>query len=194
MKSTRGPRLRRGSNPHKIMKHLALGGGVLLISLVAPAGGALLVRDLLKGYLRRKSFERKRFLNYLKNLQARDMVDYRESQDGEVKITLTKQGERKVLAYQLDEMKLKKPQRWDKRWRLIMFDIPSGNKQARDAFRRKLRNLEFYPLQKSVYLTPYPCENEIDFLASIFNVRRHILVLYVDHFEGEEKLKHHFSL
>lgn len=75
-----------------------------------------------------------------------------------------------------------------------MFDIPHNHRTARDALRKKLLDLKFYPLQKSVFITPYPCEDEVDFIASIFDIRKYILILYVVYFEGEEKLKHHFNI
>ena len=186
--------IRKNSRPYKILKNLGIGTGVLIISTISPLAGSQIVKGLIKEYFRRKNFERYRFLNDLKNLQKRDLIDYQELDNNKIKIVLTKQGKEKMLMYQIDEMKLKKPPNWDKKWRLIMFDIPHQYKKARDVFRLKLKNLEFYPIQKSVFITPYPCENEIDFLASVFDIRRFILVLYVSRFEGEEKLKHHFKI
>jgi DNA-binding transcriptional regulator PaaX len=91
-------------------------------------------------------------------------------------------------------MKLKRPAKWNGKWRLVMFDIPHGYKRARDAFRQKLKRLEFYPIQKSVFITPYPCEDEIDFLASVFDIRKHVILMNIADFEGEEKLKRHFRI
>jgi DNA-binding transcriptional regulator PaaX len=187
-------KLRRDSRPYKILKYLALGAGFLVISTASPYGGALAVRGLIKEYFHKRGFEKYRFLNDLKNLQKRELIDYQDLGDGKIKITITKKGQQKTLVYSIDELKIKKPNRWDKKWRLVMFDIPHNYKKARDAFRAKLRNLDFYPLQKSVFLTPYPCEDELEFLASVFDIRKYILILYVNHFEGEEKLKHYFKL
>lgn len=99
-----------------------------------------------------------------------------------------------MLKYQIDDIKLKKPAAWDKKWRLVMFDIPQEYRLARDAFRKKLKDLKFHQLQKSVFLTPYPCEDEIDFIAEIFDVRKHTLFLIVEGFEGEEKLRYLFNV
>ncbi len=187
-------RIRRNSNPYRILKSLALGSGFLIISTISPMSGALLVRNLIKHYFRRKSFEKHRLLDDLKNLQTRELIDYRDLGDGKIKITLTRAGKEKTLVYQLDSLHLKKPKRWDGKWRLVMFDIPHAHKKARDAFRKKLRDLHFYPIQKSVFLSPFPCEDEIDFLASIFDVQDYILLMYVSNFEGEKKLKNHFEI
>ena len=187
-------RIRKGSRPYKILKTLSLGAGVLIVSTISPMGGAKIVRELIKSYFRQKYFKKYRFLKDLKNLQNRDLLDYRELDNGQIKMTLTKNGRKQTLNYKLDEIKLQKTAKWDGRWRLVMFDIPHYKRRARDAFRMKLKSLEFYPLQRSVFITPYPCEQEIDFLASIFEVRRHVILVYGSHFEGQEKLKHHFKL
>jgi len=182
------------SKPVQILKYLLLGGGVVTLSLLAPQSGARLVHALVKAYIRKKQFERNIFLRDLKRLRVRTLIEYRELPDGEVKITLTKEGRREVLKYNLDTIKLDTARPWDGLWRLMMFDIPHSKKRARDALRKKLMNLRFYPVQKSVFITPYECEKEIDFLASIFDVRDHLLIFYVKKFEGEEKLKRHFNL
>lgn len=192
-------RLRRNSKPYRLLKYLAIGTGVLTLSLIAPASGAMFVKSFLHSYFKKKGFDKYRLLNDLKNLQSRKLISYQEESNGEesngiVKITLTKNGREKMLRYKIDEMEIKKPARWDRQWRLVMFDIPHYKRRARDAFRSKLKNLEFYPIQKSVFITPYPCEDEIDFIASIFNVRKNVLILYVSHFEGEEKLRDHFKI
>jgi DNA-binding transcriptional regulator PaaX len=186
--------LRKNGRPYQIMKYLALGTGILVLSIISPASGAYLIKAGIKSYIRNKRFEKEKFLRDLKNLQKRELINYEELESGEIKITLTKKGEEKALVYKLDEIKLNKPKKWDGKWRLIMFDIPHFHKKSRDALRAKLNDLKFYPLQKSVFITPYPCEEEIDFIASIFDIRKYILILYVSNFEGEEKLKHHFGV
>lgn len=187
-------KIRRSSNPYRIIKTLGLAGGFLLLSVVSPLSGAILVKGLVKSYFRRKSFERSRFLADLKNLQKRELLDYEELPKGEIKIVLSKRGREAVLQYNLDEIKIAKPKRWDGKWRLIIFDIPHHQKIARNALREKLKQIGFYPVQKSVYLIPYECEKEIDFIASIFEVRDCVLIMEVSHFEGEEKLRNYFRI
>ena len=187
-------RLYKGTRPYKIVQQLAVGGGVLLISLVNPVAGAGIVKDIMRQYFRGKYFERQRFLNDLAHLQRRELIDWKETPDGMVRMTLTKNGRVKILEYKLDEMHVEKPARWDRKWRLVVFDVPVDKKQARDALGVKLVELGFYPLQKSVYLMPFPCEDQIEFIATVFDVRKNVLILYVSNFEGEEKLMRHFGL
>ncbi|MBI2024739.1 MAG: CRISPR-associated endonuclease Cas2 [Candidatus Harrisonbacteria bacterium] len=187
-------RLKRNSKSYKILKTVLLAGGFLALSSTSPFSGAQLARGLIKEYFRKKGFERERFLRDLKRLQVREMLDYKELSDGKIELTLTASGKRKILNYNIDDIKLNAQKKWDGKWRLVMFDIPHYQKKARDAFRQKLRQLGFYAIQKSVFITPYECENEIDFICSVFNIRRFILILYVSHFEGVEKLRHHFNI
>jgi len=187
-------RLKKNSRPYKILKYTLMGGGFLLISTIAPLSGALFIKGLLKQYWRNKKFKKEKFLQDLKRLQDRQLIDYRQLPDGKVKIILTKFGKKKILIYDLDNLKLKK-QRWDGIWRLVIFDIPENQKKARNALRQKIKDMKFYPLQKSVFITPYHCENEIDFICSVFDIdRNNVLILEVKKFEGAEKLKHYFNL
>lgn len=178
------------SRPKEMIKFLALGSGVVALSLLAP----VLPARLFKVYLRQKKFQRNRFLQDLRRLQDRELIDFRENSHGSIKITLRRRGKQVALTYALDDLRIKKPAIWDGKWRLVIFDIPNFQKRARDALHMQLENLGFYSLQKSVFTYPYSCEDQIDFIGKIFGVREYILFATICDFEGEEKLKHFFGL
>ncbi|MBI3070024.1 MAG: CRISPR-associated endonuclease Cas2 [Candidatus Levybacteria bacterium] len=46
-------------------------------------------------------------------------------------------------------------EKWDGKWRVVVFDIEETNRNARDIFREKLKELGFGMLQKSVFITPH---------------------------------------
>lgn len=187
-------RLNKNSRPYKILRCLLVAGGVIAISSVTPLGGAQIVRSMVKEYCKKKRFMRELFLRDLKRLQTRKLIDYRELPNGEIKMILEKQGKKQKLIYDFDDLKLNS-KKWDKRWRMVVFDIPDYHKKGRDALRKKLRVLGLYPIQESVFITPYECEKEIDFVCSVFNIPRyHVLIFRVDRFEGEEKFKYHFRI
>src|SRR6266550_3223988 len=54
---------------------------------------------------------------------------------------------------------------WDGRWRLVIFDIPSGQNAEREWLRRYLRARDFGCLQNSVWVAPDPMEEEQRTLA-----------------------------
>ena len=180
----------RNSQTKTLLSYLAMAGGIAVFSLLAPT----LPHQLLRAYVRNKRFARKKFLQDIRRLQQRDLLESRVLSDGSIEMKLRKRGKREILRYHIEDIRVRMPARWDGVWRLVMFDIPNHKSGARRAFQAKLRELGFYPLQKSVLIHPFPCEKEIDFLASFFHVGNHLLVLRVSRFEGEEKLKHHFHI
>ena len=130
----------------------------------------------------------------LKRLQARKLLDFQELPDGSLKIVLSKAGKKKALTYKLDEIKLDKKRWWDGKWRLVIFDIPKTKKRLYEVLYLKLKELEFYAVQKSVFIVPYKCEDEIDFMATLLGVREHVLIMNVASFEGDVKLRYRFRV
>lgn len=54
--------------------------------------------------------------------------------------------------------------KWDGKWRILIFDIPEKRRHLRDMLRDRLVRLGFVNIQKSVWLTPYPCDDVIRML------------------------------
>jgi len=185
---------RKNSRPSTILKYAFLAGGAIVLSLAAPLGSATIAHRIIRSYIRKRRIERKRILQDLRRLQERKLIEYRESGNGTISVVLTKRGKAYGMTYQLDTMKLRQG-RWDKKWRIVMFDISDSKKNAREAFRKKLKDLGRHPLQRSVYITPWPCGDELDFLCVVFEIpRTDILLFETGKFEGEHKLRHYFNL
>jgi DNA-binding transcriptional regulator PaaX len=83
----------------------------------------------------------------------------------------------RALRYQFNNLIIKRPQRWDKKWRIVLFDIPEEKRKIRDALRKKLKNLGFLEFQKSVFIFPYPCSNEINFVVNFFDIHNYVYYL-----------------
>ncbi len=122
------------------------------------------------------------------------MVDYKESSDGTVNIILTDSGKKRILKYDLDKIRIKRPIIWDGIWRLVIFDIPEDERRGRVALVEKLKELGFYPVQKSVFIHPYECKNEIDFIIEIFNLSPYVRFLRVKNTDIDLDLKNKFHL
>jgi len=130
----------------------------------------------------------------IKNLYKSKMVDYKENIDGTVSVVLTEMGRSKILKYDLDKIEIKKPARWDKLWRLVVFDIPEDKNLGRKALAAKLKELGFYPMQKSVFIHPYECKDEIDFITEMFELTPYVRFLRVKDVDIELDLKERFHL
>ena len=141
-----------------------------------------------------REIERKKLLRVMREFYNDRLVDYKEDKDGFVKIVLTKEGEKKALKFKIDEIKIKKPLKWDGEWRIVIFDIPEKFKKAREALRMKLKELGFLELQKSVFILPYECEDEINFIIEVFLIRLFVRFIRAKYFTNEEQLKIKFGL
>ena len=74
-------------------------------------------------------------------------------QNGEIYIRLTAQGNKRIVRD--FPLLLLQRRRWDKKWRIVIFDIQEINRGARDGLRKKLRELGFGMLQESVFISPH---------------------------------------
>jgi len=122
------------------------------------------------------------------------LVDYQEEDDGTITMNLSELGQKQVLRFKLEEMAIKTPLVWDKKWRLVIFDIPEKNKPAREALRAKLKELGFLELQHSAWIYPYPCDREINFIIEVFNLRPYIRQMEVSKMTNEAELLLRFKL
>lgn len=107
-------------------------------------------------------------------------------------IRITPLGYRKAIKYALNNYRIKKPRKWDKKWRVIIFDIPEDKKNIRNVIRLKLKNCGFYQLQKSVWIHPFECKELIWSLKYTYSASAYIQYLIVETLETEINLVKHF--
>ena len=119
----------------------------------------------------------------------------KENNNG-VEIEITKVGKKYLRKIDFDNLLLIEPNVWDKKWRMVIFDIPEEKKKAREALRQKLKDLGMVKLQDSIWITPYPCEDEIAFIKSIFNLSDYWLDVIISDNIGvqEYRLRKLFNL
>jgi len=85
--------------------------------------------------------------------------------------------------------------KWDKKWRIVMFDIPMELHKQRILLRKKLIQVGFFPLQKSVFVFPYSCEYELGRFCKGIGVEEYVDILTADSVGFKEKeIKRHFNL
>jgi len=140
-----------------------------------------------------KDIDRGRLYRAVREFYNERIVNYKENDDI-VKIVLTKEGKKRALQFQIDEIKIKKTEKWDGIWRIVIFDIPEKKRNARLALRLKLKDLGFKELQKSVFIFPYECEDEIDFIIEVFQIRPYVRFIRATSVTNEEQFKIKFNL
>lgn len=107
-------------------------------------------------------------------------------------VKITDKGKKKLLRFDIENMQLKK--KTDGKWRLIVYDVADLRKEQRELFRLMLKKLKCFQLQESVYLTPFVCDDEIEYLRSIFNISKEVKVIKVSGIENEIVYRKYFGL
>jgi len=172
-------------------------GAVLSMSFFIPS--ALLLAKPFLDKKREDEFNSWKQFNtfYLKRtirrLQKAKLVEIHEN-DGKEIVVLTKNGRRKILKYSLDTLSIEKPKQWDGQWRLILYDVSDTRKGLRDIFRETLRALGFYQLQESVWIYPYPCENQISFLREYYGVGNEVIYVIAKKLEDDTPYRTYFGV
>ena len=169
--------------------------GVITIAAASPYFLLNISRAILrnKKYFKKRLDERK--IAKLVERLKRNRLIILSDKNGKFKVELTEKGKRIVKEIQFSDMVIKKPSTWDKKWRIVIFDIPDKyKKSARDVLRKKLKQLKFYQLQKSVWVTPYPCEKEIQFLCELFDITPFVNIVVAEKIYDDIKLRRYFKL
>lgn len=174
----------------EILKYLLLVGAVYVASF-SPCFAFRLTKNISKI---KKELTKQKAANIFNYLKRRGLIEVKRK-GYDVQITLTKEGRKQAGKYQIDDLKIEKSRKWDKKWRVIIFDIPQSSRLIRDIFRKKLKEWGFYPLQQSVWIIPYPCQEEIALLREFLGVdKKQIQVLEVTKLESEKLFKKIFNL
>lgn len=122
-----------------------------------------------------------------------------ESHHGNTHIALTKEGERKARLCGVGKILSGNlalgNKKWDGKWRMVFFDLKTEKNNERDAMRLMLKRCGFVLLQKSVWVYPYDCSSEIEFLRSFFLLTDEEFRLVVsDNIGRDDYLRKHFRL
>ena len=177
-------RVRRGEIQKLILNSVKL-AGVLSIGLVAPQViGAMGKLGLLPNK-RQDEIVR----SSASKLVKKGLLVY---QDGRYK--LTEAGENKLRHWELEDYKFKRPHKWDKKWRVIIFDIPEKKKKVRNQIRNLFISAGLFRLQDSVWVYPYDCEDIVGLLKTDLGVGRDLLYMIVDEIENDKHLREEFDL
>jgi len=177
----------KGELAKEILKKLAI-GAILTTGLALPN-----IVQLLDFFGVTKSAEKFKILRAIWGMKRRKLVRIYEKNGVDV-VEITELGKKKVLSYDLEKIKITRQKKWDGYWRLVIFDIPEKNKKARKALSKKLNDMEFFPFQKSVFVCPFECANEIEFVAEFFGVKKYVKRILVKEIENDEFLRSFYNL
>ncbi len=183
-------KIRRRDNIQKALLTTLLIGGMVMV------GAAPRINILkLLGNKKRNPYRFKHQVNdALMRLARKGSVIF-VIENGRKLARITPAGKR-VLALEEEKtaLQLHKKKRWDKRWRVVIFDIPEYRRGTRDKLRLTMRTAGFYRLQDSVWLYPYDCEDFMALVKADLKIGNAILYMVAEKIENDQKIKEIFGL
>lgn len=169
--------------------NLFVGSGIAATAIVAPNAIQALDKPL-KGYFKvMEKRARQRELNkHLQYLQRRGYL--KEYAHG---LQLTEKGKARLQKKEIADLEIPKPAKWDHKWRIVLFDIPEEKKYGRDGLTRKLKEIGFITLQKSVWVHPFPCRAEIELIAAYHKIDQYVTFIETSYIDKQDLLIKQFK-
>ncbi len=168
---------------------LCLVGGVVATLAVVPG-----LAQIFKLFDTKSAKDRYRIKRSVAGLEREGFIKRRNmrSQTGEYQLTEKGYGYmRKVM---LKHVSIPRTTMWDKRWRVLMFDIPEDLVHIRREVSVLIREMGMKKMQNSVFVSPYPCVKEIKKLAEYYSVEKYLIYLETETLSCAEELRTHFKL
>jgi CRISPR-associated endonuclease Cas2 len=178
----------RGELTKDLLKLVA--AGVIMGTAAIAAPNTL---QLVEYFDPKSRIERKRIWDAIKYLEQKQRIQFEEV-NGISYVHLTSGGRVAVNEDRIWDMQIEHPRRWDKKWRLVMFDFPTAKDKSRHAFRIKLEDLGFMMYQKSVFIYPHECNEEIHTVARWFGVDEYVRYIVATEIHDMRHFARQFNL
>ena len=123
-------------------------GPIILASLFLPNAPQML-KPLLKLHRNWNKIKRQRIYEAIRRLNKKRLVEL-EQRGNDLYLKITENGKNLIKNFDYDNIELPRNKKWDKKWRMVIFDVPEKKNKERRALSEKLKDLGFYPLQESV--------------------------------------------
>lgn len=176
---------KRRADIKKIILGTVAVAGILAVGAIAPnVLGAMGKLGLLPSKRQKETINRAR-----ERLLRNGLLVYKNRM-----VCLTQKGEQALRHLELHDFALKRPKRWDGKWRVLIFDIPEKKRRLRDRVRQTLSMIGFVRLQHSVWIYPYDCEDFITLLKADFHIGKDVLYLVVEALEYDVSFRKQFGL
>lgn len=159
----------------KILTYLIIAGAIS-IAATSPYFLTRLIKLISKEQKHKKDYQKFRGAFYY--LKSKGLITV-EKNKHDIVIYPTDKGAKLMKKYQILEMEIDRPKRWDGKIRVVAFDIPNAQRMKRNAFRYKLKELGFYSSQKSVWLHPFDCRKEIQILKEFFGLNNKQVYFFI---------------
>jgi len=175
----------RRTKIHKAILETVKTAGILSIALLAPNS----VKILKKFGFIPKDRQKEYISSSAAKLVKKELLKFANGH-----YELTKEGEKILEWWNINDYGLKRPRKWDKKWRMIIFDIPNRKRRARNKISEIFERAGLYRLQESVWIYPYDCEDVIGLFKTELEIGKEVLYIIADEIENDKYLRAHYDL
>ncbi len=175
----------------------AIDGALGVIGTAGLAGITIIAPNALQGLtvlLRKTPVRGSNQQRILTELKRQGLVHIIQD-DEEFTYTLTPAGVHRLQRVMIDNISIPTPAKWDKKWRLVTFDVPVRYSKERAYFTSRLQGSGFAMLQKSMWVHPFPCFDQVEQIAGYYNVLRYCTLMEVSLLDelSTRRLAKHFA-
>jgi CRISPR-associated endonuclease Cas2 len=148
-------------------------------------------RKMLCQYWQNREVDKADFAKKIWRLKRQGMI--REFYEGKEKYyEITKRGQDHLANVNLENIAVERPKIWDKKWRVVIYDVPEDDRIIRNFIRSKLYQIGFIQVQKSVFIYPFECSSVINQICHSCGERDCLKYMIAEIIEGEESIIERF--
>ncbi|NCU30198.1 hypothetical protein EOL73_01150 [Candidatus Saccharibacteria bacterium] len=109
-------------------------------------------------------------------------------------LQLSVKGIHRLQRSEIGAVTIPEPTLWDKKWRMVTYDIPATYSIKRRLFTTELRRLGFAMVRESVWFHPHPCFDQLDELVRYCGIVPYVTFAEISRLDKTtlEKLKRHY--
>lgn len=183
--------VRRNTNIQHVLLHTVAIAGFLSVALLAP-NALQVLKTFDRGKARRMN-PKYLFASTLQKLLLKRHLEF-VTKGGTKHLHLTEEGKRELALMVVRQPDSRSHTRWDRRWRMVIYDIKESRKLKRNTLKGLLRNFGFKRLQDSVWVYPHDCEALVMLLKADFQFGQEVLYVVVESIENDALLKKSFGI
>jgi len=157
--------------------------GILTVTVLAP--NALQALKIFEGRRKRPgrpyspAQSRQKLTRTFYYLRKRGQIEFRRK-GSDYEIFLTNSGKREVRRFEMETLRVPRQEKWDGRFWQVAADIPTKDyRRGADALRRKLKEMKFYPLQRTLWFYPYDPRTELEFICQSYGIGRFVTAMKI---------------
>lgn len=183
--------VRKRTNIEHVLLHTIAMTGFLSVMLLAP--NAMRVLSMFDGGMKRSKNPKYLFGTAFERLLGKRLITLEQTPKGKF-VRLTDSGKYELALMIARNHDKRKHRRWDKRWRMVTYDIKEERRKTRKQLQALLKSFGFYKLQNSVWIYPYDTEALLILLKAHYKLGSEVIYGVLEKFENDTDARKHFSL